>query len=171
MNKHKKVASRNPWTWIPTLYFAEGLPYVAGDDRLGNHVQTFWPFQHRYCTLHELAIPPMGYKTLLESVCGYFENKTMVDCFNAIVDWSWPGGGSIYLTNTVLPSSIPCIFLDDGIQFSNTRHCRRRLLYVGSRRFATVLFRGYTQYLLSVSFYNRTRIFNYSSRIFRKNDR
>src|SRR5690554_5957912 len=29
MNKHKKVASRNPWTWIPTLYFAEGLPYVA----------------------------------------------------------------------------------------------------------------------------------------------
>lgn len=22
------VKSRNPWTWIPTLYFAEGLPYV-----------------------------------------------------------------------------------------------------------------------------------------------
>ena len=20
---------RNPWSWIPTLYFAEGLPYVA----------------------------------------------------------------------------------------------------------------------------------------------
>ncbi|MDL2323208.1 MFS transporter [Bacteroidales bacterium OttesenSCG-928-A17] len=25
----KKNNSRNPWTWIPTLYFAEGLPYVA----------------------------------------------------------------------------------------------------------------------------------------------
>lgn len=24
----KKNATRNPWTWIPTLYFAEGLPYV-----------------------------------------------------------------------------------------------------------------------------------------------
>jgi MFS transporter, PAT family, beta-lactamase induction signal transducer AmpG len=23
-----KPATRNPWTWIPTLYFAEGLPYV-----------------------------------------------------------------------------------------------------------------------------------------------
>lgn len=23
-----KPTSRNPWTWIPTLYFAEGLPYV-----------------------------------------------------------------------------------------------------------------------------------------------
>ncbi|MGI6073021.1 MAG: MFS transporter [Fermentimonas sp.] len=24
-----KVTYRNPWAWIPTLYFAEGLPYVA----------------------------------------------------------------------------------------------------------------------------------------------
>src|SRR5437763_8951394 len=23
-----KQASRNPWTWVPTLYLAEGLPYV-----------------------------------------------------------------------------------------------------------------------------------------------
>ena len=21
--------NKNPWSWIPTLYFAEGLPYVA----------------------------------------------------------------------------------------------------------------------------------------------
>ncbi len=25
----KKVTSRNPWAWIPTLYFAEGIPYIA----------------------------------------------------------------------------------------------------------------------------------------------
>jgi PAT family beta-lactamase induction signal transducer AmpG len=25
----KKPVSRNPWFWIPTLYFAEGLPYVV----------------------------------------------------------------------------------------------------------------------------------------------
>lgn len=23
------MKSRNPWAWVPTLYFAEGLPYVA----------------------------------------------------------------------------------------------------------------------------------------------
>ena len=23
------VRSRSPWAWIPTLYFAEGLPYVV----------------------------------------------------------------------------------------------------------------------------------------------
>lgn len=27
-NKSKKTF-RNPWTWVPTLYFAEGLPYIA----------------------------------------------------------------------------------------------------------------------------------------------
>lgn len=25
----KKTTKRNPWAWIPTLYFAQGLPYVA----------------------------------------------------------------------------------------------------------------------------------------------
>jgi len=25
----KKKLSRNPWSWVPSLYFAEGLPYVA----------------------------------------------------------------------------------------------------------------------------------------------
>ncbi len=24
-----KTTKRNPWAWIPTLYFAQGLPYVA----------------------------------------------------------------------------------------------------------------------------------------------
>lgn len=28
MNVKSKAGSRNPWFWIPTLYFAEGLPYV-----------------------------------------------------------------------------------------------------------------------------------------------
>ena len=26
--KEKKIVKRNPWSWIPSLYFAEGLPYV-----------------------------------------------------------------------------------------------------------------------------------------------
>ena len=24
-----KKTTRNPWAWIPTLYFAEGIPYVV----------------------------------------------------------------------------------------------------------------------------------------------
>ena len=26
----EKISARNPWAWIPTLYFSQGLPYVAG---------------------------------------------------------------------------------------------------------------------------------------------
>ncbi len=29
MKKKEKVKRRSPWAWIPTLYFAQGLPYVA----------------------------------------------------------------------------------------------------------------------------------------------
>ena len=25
----RKINRRSPWCWIPTLYFAEGIPYVA----------------------------------------------------------------------------------------------------------------------------------------------
>lgn len=28
-NRHPRNARTNPWAWIPTLYFAEALPYVA----------------------------------------------------------------------------------------------------------------------------------------------
>src|SRR5690554_1459215 len=28
-NKSKRITFRNPWTWVTTLYFAEGLPYIA----------------------------------------------------------------------------------------------------------------------------------------------
>ena len=29
MKKEEQLQTKSPWAWIPTLYFAEGLPYVA----------------------------------------------------------------------------------------------------------------------------------------------
>lgn len=29
MKNKNKTTFRNPWTWVPTLYFAQGLPYIA----------------------------------------------------------------------------------------------------------------------------------------------
>ena len=29
MFKNQSSKKRNPWAWVPTLYFAEGVPYVA----------------------------------------------------------------------------------------------------------------------------------------------
>ena len=28
-NQHESMRAKTPWSWVPTLYFAEGLPYVA----------------------------------------------------------------------------------------------------------------------------------------------
>lgn len=28
MSKKNRITERNPWSWIPTLYFAEGIPYI-----------------------------------------------------------------------------------------------------------------------------------------------
>lgn len=32
------MEKRNPWAWIPSLYFAEGLPYVGSHDAFCDHV-------------------------------------------------------------------------------------------------------------------------------------
>lgn len=29
MNQPQSHKTKNPWTWIPTLYFGQGLPYVV----------------------------------------------------------------------------------------------------------------------------------------------
>ena len=78
---------RNPWAWIPTLYFAEGIPYVVAMTVAGNHVQTFWHFKHRHRTIYQLVVSPLGHQTAVEPDCRSAENQTMVDYFYAIDYW------------------------------------------------------------------------------------
>ena len=58
-----------PWLWVPSLYLAEGIPYVIAmtvsvvlykDMGLSNTAN---------CFLHELALCPLGHQTSLEPVC------------------------------------------------------------------------------------------------------
>lgn len=59
---------RDPWSWIPTLYFAEGLPYVA--------VMTIAVIMYKRLglsntgnsSLHLLALPAVDYQALMEPV-------------------------------------------------------------------------------------------------------
>ena len=51
---------KSPWAWVPTLYFAEGVPYV---------LQAIRAIQHRNNLLHVMAIPSMGHQTPLEPLC------------------------------------------------------------------------------------------------------
>ena len=44
---------RDPWSWIPTLYFAEGLPYVA--------VMTIAVIMYKRLGLSNTEIAPPGF--------------------------------------------------------------------------------------------------------------
>lgn len=52
----------SPWAWIPTLYFAQGLPYVAVMTISVIMYKRFGNIQHGYRSLHRLALPAMGNK-------------------------------------------------------------------------------------------------------------
>ena len=72
MNSTKRIS---PWAWVPTLYFAQGIPYFI---------------------VNKLVVPTLDYQALLESVHRHHQDKTMVDCFHAN-----PNVDSIHSVDTV----------------------------------------------------------------------
>ena len=61
---------RDPWSWIPTLYFAEGLPYVAVMTIAVIMYKRLGLFEYRNSSLHLLALPawtikPYGARSLI----------------------------------------------------------------------------------------------------------
>ena len=60
--------SKSPWSWVPSLYFAEGLPYVA--------VMTISIIMYKQLglsnaeiTFYQLAVSPVDAQATLESFC------------------------------------------------------------------------------------------------------
>ena len=51
---------RNPWSWIPTLYFAEGLPYVAVMTIAVIMYKRFRIIQYGNSLIHFLALSSPG---------------------------------------------------------------------------------------------------------------
>ena len=83
MNTEKK---RSPWSWIPTLYFAQGIPFI-----FINMVTMvlFTQLGNRCNALHRLALSAMGNKTILGPDSGYYPHKALVDSGNADMCGSW----------------------------------------------------------------------------------
>ena len=70
----------SPWAWVPTLYFAEGIPYV-----LVNTVSVIM-----------FKKSSVGNQACLEPVCGYHQDQKMVDSVHAASDdCSDASGGSV----------------------------------------------------------------------------
>ena len=69
MSNRQNGVVKSPWTWIPSLYFAEGLPYIALMVVSAIMYKTLGISKQGICLLYSLALPPMGYKTSMESLC------------------------------------------------------------------------------------------------------
>ena len=54
------MEKRNPWAWIPSLYFAEGLPYVV--------VMTLSVIMYKRLGVYQLALFSLGDQAHLEPV-------------------------------------------------------------------------------------------------------
>ena len=128
------MKTHSPWAWVPSLYFAEGLPYVAVMiislvmyKRMG--ISNTENIQHRDCTIHKLAKPAMGYKASLESVYRPYQDQAVLDNLDAAFDWCRTCRHSVHYSHKQFSTDDTRDILAHGIQFCHSRHCRRRFLH------------------------------------------
>ena len=68
-----KKNSRSPWAWIPTLYFAEGLPNVIVT-ALSVVMYMQLGLTDAEVSLYRMARPALGHQALVESVHRFAED-------------------------------------------------------------------------------------------------
>ena len=81
--KTTENADRSPWFWVPTIYLAEGIPYMIAMTVSVVLIQTTGAFQHANRSLHELALSSLGDQTSLEPVCRYLPHQAFLDTGDA----------------------------------------------------------------------------------------
>lgn len=69
MSEPTRSSTRGAWRWVPTLYFAEGLPYAIVI--LVSVIMYKAPgcIEYGNCTLHQLALFAVGNQAHMESDC------------------------------------------------------------------------------------------------------
>ena len=83
------MEKRSPWAWIPSLYFAEGLPYVV--------VMTLSVIMYKRLGVSNTDIAlftslfSLGDQAHLEPVRRLDKNEALVDLWHAVIDW-WGNG-------------------------------------------------------------------------------
>ena len=64
-----KPEKRNPWTWVPTLYFAEGVPYVIVNIVSVAFYKKMGISNTDIALYTSLLYLPLGCKTVVGSIC------------------------------------------------------------------------------------------------------
>jgi len=60
-------AAWNPWTWVPSLYLAESIPYAIAMTVSVVLYKDIGAFQHADRFLHRLALSSLGHQAAMES--------------------------------------------------------------------------------------------------------
>ena len=111
MTPHKpmsdKPSVRSPWFWVPSLYFAQGIPYVA--------VMIVSVLMYR--PLYELAELALGDQAFLEPFRGFAEDQTLVGGHHAAIDRGRACRGCVYDPDDILFPGFIGGFLVAGFQF------------------------------------------------------
>ena len=141
------MSRKNPWSWVPTLYFAEGVPYaivmtvaVVMYKKLGisntdialytSWLYLPWVIKPLWSPIVDMAGTRRGWVIAMQWLIG---------AGFAAIAFSLP------LSN-FFACSLAAFWLVAFL--SATRHSSRRILYAGVGSGATILFCGYTLHFL-----------------------
>ena len=142
-----KLTSRSPWLWIPTVYFAEGMPnalvatvsvLLYSDLGVSNAATAFFT---------SLLYLPWVIKPLWSPA---------VDILKTRRQWIWATQLILGATLAGLAVMIPsphfiqwtiAFFWIAGLQLRHPRHRRRRILHPGNDRASAIIFHRLAQHL------------------------
>ena len=165
MFKNQSSKKRNPWAWVPSLYFAEGVPYVAVMTislimykRLGlsnTDITLYTSWLYLPWVIKPLWSP---FVDMMKSLRRYDEVEALVDYHHAVAHWCRIGWCGLHHSWSVVVAGLSQLLLADGVQQCHARYCRRWLLYAGSRPARASLFCRHPLHLLSHSHYFLVRI-------------
>ena len=129
----RATSTRSPWAWIPTLYFAEGLPYVV--------VMTVSVIMYKRLGISNTDIAlytswlylPWVIKPLWSPVVDLLGTQAALDLGDAVRRsarrwrwWRWRCRRPHFLQLDARR------LLADGVRLGHARHRRRRLLHAGA---------------------------------------
>lgn len=83
---NRPVSLKSPWWWIPTLYFAEGIPYFIVNNISVTMFTKMGSAQRPDGALYQPALSAVDIETALESDCGPVQDQEMVDNNDADID-------------------------------------------------------------------------------------
>ena len=150
-NGRRKKNSRSPWFWIPTLYFAEGLPNALAMSVSVVLYKNLGVSNAAIGVLHQLALFAVGHQAAVESGRGHFENAAAMDLGDAIVSRRDARGRGADDSRAAFFPIDACVFLAAGIQFGHARHRGGRFLHAGDDGARAIVFHRHPQHVLSAS--------------------